>query len=306
MNRLFEQDKIRISVYADESMSRECSITNTSWDYMCLCFVSSAEIFNIINCLRFNKGVISVDFQVDCKNEFFKKNNHKIHFNEISSADQFHIAKRFLEWVIDLDSMNHIKFLILGIDRTKIDSSKFGDAKVFENIYNRFFRTALNYGLKRFYNTEDIIIKNIFHETGGQKDHEYFPFHTIWKLKKEFSFECREITFIEKDHIKEVHSNLTQLCDLILGVFTHIIHNEKKDTYKDRLANIALPLVKRAIEESKNKNSSYKHYQRFACSFFPKNGIAKFEGKEVWGSEFYTERPLNYLVSQSSQLSFNL
>lgn len=303
---MFEEEKVGVTVYADESMNRKCLITNTSWDYMCLCFVSSYEIFNIINCLRFNRGQIIDNYEVDSQDTYFEKNNLKLHFQEINSADKFHIAKRFLEWVVDVNSTRFVKFLILGINRTKIDESKFGQKKIFENIYNRFFRSSLSYGLKRFYNHENVTIENIFHEDGGQKEHEYFPFHAIFKLKNQYDFKCEEINFIGKNHIQNPHANITQLCDLMLGVTTHIIHNAKGGTYKDQLADIALPLIKRSITEAKNLNSRYNHRRRFVCSFFPKNEIIMLDGQEVWDSEFYSERPLNYLISQSSQLKLNI
>jgi hypothetical protein len=303
---MFPQNKTEIKIYADESMNRDCTLTKTNWDYMCLCFVSSKEIFNIINCIRFNQGKIVPNFRVDNTNKYFEKNNMKIHFNEIRSADQFHIAKRFLEWILDNSSSKYVKFLILGLDRTKLDESKFGDEKIFDNIYNRFFRSAIKYGLKCFYSNSDIKITKIIHEVGSQQNHKYFNFHAIWKLKDDFNFECREIEFLDKDHTKNQNANLTQLCDLVLGVATHIIHNKKKNSYKDRLAEVALPLVKRAIQESKNSNSSYKHHNRFLCRFFPKSEIKTYEGNEYWNSEFYSQRPLRYLISQSKQLQLNL
>jgi hypothetical protein len=95
MNTMFPQDTMEIQIYGDESMNRNCTLTNTNWDYMCLCFVSSKDLFNIINCIRFNQGEILPGFKPDKTSKYFEKNNVKVHFNEIRSADQFHIAKRF-------------------------------------------------------------------------------------------------------------------------------------------------------------------------------------------------------------------
>ena len=44
-------------------------------------------------------------------------------------------------------------------------------------IYNRFFRTAIIYPLKKYFSDYDIIeVDNVYHDTGNMKHHKYFKY----------------------------------------------------------------------------------------------------------------------------------
>ncbi len=45
-----------------------------------------------------------------------------------------------------------------------MDISKFGTKKIHENMYNKFFRTTINYGLKSFFENKKVIVENVFHD----------------------------------------------------------------------------------------------------------------------------------------------
>ena len=63
-----------------------------------------------------------------------------------------------------------------------------------------------------------------------------------------------------KDHKKDPRSNIIQLCDVVLGVSTSIIHgfNESKaSVYRKELADLYFDMFQRIINNPNNKNSQF-------------------------------------------------
>ena len=63
----------------------------------------------------------------------------------------------------------YIYFNILYIDLKKLNFNIFGIDKDTTNIYNRFFRTAILYGLNTYFKDEKLVINEIFHDNADEK-----------------------------------------------------------------------------------------------------------------------------------------
>ncbi len=195
----------------------------------------------------------------------------------------------------------------MGIDDSKLDKHRFGSKQEFNNKYNRFFRSTVLYALKCFFPNKKIIVEDIFHEEGQQQHHEYFPWHSIYRIETQeenISFNTNEITFLPKDHRKDERSNIIQLADLLLGLCKSILHGIKKSKtvlFRKELLDLFLPLFQRMIEEPENKNSRYSHAYRIMIRFFPKNRSGP-EDLETYLNQFYTNRNLRYIEQKSGQL----
>lgn len=195
---------------------------------------------------------------------------------------------------------------IFGLNNSYLNKEEFDTTDHYNSVYNRFFRTVIQYVLKSFFGGK-VVVENIFHEEGQQFNNEYFPWHTIYKLergKNNITFNCSEINQLPKDHKKDKRSNLIQLCDAILGVSTSIIHGinrSSKSHYREELADLYTPLLKRLIENPNNINSSYKYYKRIGISFFPREKT-KLGDIERMKNQFYYYRRLKYIEDKSNQM----
>lgn len=293
--------QIRVNIYADEVQSRECPETKEKWHYIGL------VLENLENPLL--DDIIRERFygNYDIASPYYEKNNKTVHWSEIDSADQKNICKRWFEYILDPNrSQKTFYSYILGLNDSKLVRNEFASSDEFNSKYNRFFRSAISYCLKTFFSGKDIVVENIFHEEGQQQYNEYFPWHCIYKLKQNdgISFKCNNITFMPKDHKTCKQSNLIQLCDCVLGVSTGIIHGIEKSNnseYREELANIYLPLLKRILFEPKKKYSSYKYYKRILIGFFPKDKT-ELGDERRWVNQFYTNRVLYYCERKSKQM----
>ncbi len=290
---------VSVNIYADEIQSKNYPYNNDIWHYIGLV----VEDFN--NPLL--KDIIDERFcgNFDKESKYFNKNNKVIHWADIRNADQKNICKRWFEYILNPSkSQKGFYSYILGINDSKLIKEEFDSKDDFNSKYNRFFRSAVLYALKTFFSNKKIIVKNIFHEVGQQQENQYFPWHCICKLEEEnITFECREITFLPKDHKKDKKSNLIQLCDCILGASTSIIHGVEKSAksnYRETLMDLYSPLFQRIINRPKNKNSSYKYYNRIIIRFFPKEKTSLGDRKRYL-NQFYIERTLYYIEQKSGQ-----
>jgi len=297
------QKPIHVNIYADEIQARVCPNTQDEWHYIGL------VVENVANLLL--GDIIRERFcgNLDVMSPYYEKNNKTVHWCEIDSADQKNVCKRWFGYILDPNqSKNKFYSYILGLNDSKLIREEFDKNDEFNSKYNRFFRSAILYALKVFFQNRRVIVDNIFHEEGQQKNNEYFPWHCIYALKDEdeISFQCKTIEFLPKDHKKRKESNLIQLCDCILGVSTSIIHGIEKSNnshYREELADMYFPLLKRIVYEHRNKNSSYKYYNRILISFFPKEKTQLGDDKRL-NNQFYTGRILNYVEQKSGQLKF--
>jgi hypothetical protein len=212
----------------------------------------------------------------NCKESWHKMNNTEIHFNEIRESrhnkSQINISKSWINFFIN---KNLVYINILYIDLTKLDTSFFGDKKVNANIYNKFFRTVINYGLKCFFSNYDRVkIKNIFYDKKGELERHYFfnnlNFDKVVYESKENIELLGRIIFIDSDHKLEKsyiqESQLIQLVDLILGTVRQNIFYISKDKVKNEISKI----LTKAMLDLKREYWSVKYLK---ISFFPKNKI---------------------------------
>lgn len=260
-------------------------------------------------------------FKEECKKEWHDLNNTEIHHEDIrkarASKSLIDISKGWLKFLINNNrsELNLVNFNLLYIDLNVLNIEKFGTEKEHENIYNKFFRTAINYGVKTFFNDDNqVIVKRVFHDNGSMKDHGYFPFLNLHKLADNMGekikienttiefLDSNHKTYLRKDENFHNESQLIQFIDLILGTFTQNILFLSNDKTKKEVATIVRPLVSRMLKNPKNKNSSYHYYNQQKISIFPKYPIEKTEiynetlngdfSKEYLKDQYHTDKEL--------------
>jgi len=299
----FEEKPVEINIYADEIQQKTCPYTEEKWFYI------GIIVEDLSNLLL--DDIISERFcnNFDEMSPYYNKNNRIIHWSEITDIDTKNICQRWFEYILN-PAKSDLKFYayILGINNSKLNKEEFDESDQFNSKYNRFFRSAILYALKTFFPNKKIIVKNIYHEEGQQKYHEYFPWHSIYKItenEENIIFDINNIKFLPKDHRKDKKANLIQLCDAFMGACTSIIHgieSSKRSQYRKVLMDILLPLVKRMIKNPQNINSKYQHANRIMIRFFPKDKLPPDDIKRIQ-NQFDTQRRLYYEEKKSGQLS---
>jgi len=314
--QLIETIPLHLTVFADESRDRKCPLTGDIWDYFIIGLVKTdnvPELLNDISCVRHNRGEIVSNYQVDIKSKYYEKNNRILHFSELDDADKKFLSERFTDWFLYPNNLK-LRVVVCGVNRSKIDESFFGE-DVYMGVYNRFFRSALSYAIKQYYgNAEEIHISKIYHEIGEQSYSTVFRNHIFKALKDAFKFDELDVHFIEKDHNINSYANVIQVLDLILGATTFALHSYKNngasraEEYKNFIVDRFFEILPRSINESKNKNSHTKHYQKYIVMSFPENPINRVSyGSKNYElrSGFYRKRPIPYFdnVGQLSLFS---
>jgi hypothetical protein len=234
---------------------------------------------------------------------FHEKNDTEVHYSEIEkSKDKYFIAQRWLDFL--LSDRDYIYFKILGIDLNKLEKSFFGDRKQQNNIYNRFFRTAILKSVKYyFYSFENIIIDTIYHDkSSALSNHDYFPWHSIFNIgskDKKVSFKNDAIDFIDSDHriSNNQYSHFIQFIDLLLGCTHNCIEHTSTNEDKEDLAFKSLPLIERLIEKPYNRHSKFKYAGRQSIEFFPKHSLLGLDDNSLEyrckrRDLFYTKRTI--------------
>ncbi|MCR4424038.1 MAG: hypothetical protein WHU95_08430 [candidate division WOR-3 bacterium] len=302
-NELTSDTSLEINIYADEIKSKECPYTKDKWFYIGIIVEDlSNPLLEDIILERFRNNL-------DRKSPYYSKNNHIIHWSKLDCIDTKNICKRWFGYILDpTKSAKKFYCYILGINDTKLNKTEFDPNDPFNSRYNRFFRSALMYGIKTFFPSRRIVVKNIYHEKGQQQYDEYFPWHCIYKISQEnenISFECTEVKFLPKDHREEARSNIIQLCDAFMGACVSIIHgisNSNRSIYRRELLDMIFPLVEKMIHEPYNKKSPYLHANRIMLRFFPKEKTVPCDITRL-KNQFYICRPLYYEQMRSKQLS---
>jgi len=300
-----EDRPVEINIYADEIQLKECPYTKEKWFYIGIVVEDiSTPLLDDVILERFCCNL-------DEQSLYYDKNNRIIHWAEIRDIDTKNICKRWFEYILNPDKSGR-KFYayILGVNDSKLNKNEFDSNNQFNSKYNRFFRSTILYALKTFFPNKKIIVKKICHEEGQQQNHEYFPWHCMYRItqgEKNISFRSNSIEFLPKDHKEDKKSNLIQLCDSFMGGCTSIIHGIQKSNtskYREELMDIILPLVKRMITEPQNMNSRYQHANRIMIRFFPKD---KSSPDDIYirrfRNQFYTHRRLYYEEEKSGQQS---
>lgn len=309
-----EIQSIRVNIYADEVQGIEDTNSSDKWHYIGLI------IEEVGNPLLPELLTLRYCGNPDSVSEFYDKNNKLIHWTDIRSANQKHVCKRWFEYVTEPNktcwdiplrftveaSKNTLKFYILGLNSSKLSDAEFDENDDFNSKYNRFFRTAIVYSLKKYYSGKNIIVQNIYHEQGGQENNKYFPWHSIHKIDTEqsnISFNTKEIIFLPKNHTQDERSNVIQLCDTLLGASVTILHGLGGGTRADNkkeLVDLYFPLFERLLNSPNNVNSRYQYHRRFGIDFFPKEKT-QINDWSRYKNQFYKERSLQYALDQSGQ-----
>lgn len=89
-------------------------------------FVKKSSFSEITNKLLNTRYCCDSWENVDKEEKHFAKDNRKVHYTGYSSADKFHIAKRWLDL---LEEDNSIKLKVSGLELEKMDYSNFGERK---------------------------------------------------------------------------------------------------------------------------------------------------------------------------------
>lgn len=275
-----DDEKINIKLFCDECYTKE-------WIYIGILIVKENEendLFKDILNSRCGSKKIEKNW-LNCKEietcKYHEKNNREVHFSNLGKdKDLYHIAKRWMDYI--LCGNNKIRFYILGLDRTKLDLSKFGNCET--NIYNRFFRTAIISPIKYFFGKNSKInINSIYHdESTNLETHKYFPWHSLYKIEQNTDniyIKTNKIKFINSNHkySNNNYSHFIQLIDLILGCFKETFEAESTSKDKIKIATEYVPLIERMINAPNNKNSRYNYFKRYDFSFFPKETIDDLE-----------------------------
>lgn len=221
-----------------------------------------------------------------------------------------------IDWIKDLivnyprSGIRPYYLSIIGLNYSKLNLEQFGEDKGTKlKIYNRFYRTILKGGFQYFFqNYPKINVKNIFHDSGSQEEHEFFPWHSIYKINQEMnniSFDKEKIEFIDSDHrkSKKIESHLIQFTDLLLGATLVCLHNSSTKAEKIKIG-LAFKPVLQILMNREPVDRSYKpyygsRYERcISISFFPKRcdcqSLLNFDSDEVRikNSEFYYNRDI--------------
>jgi hypothetical protein len=315
---------ITLNLYCDEI--KECplkipfSSISESWTYIGILIVPeniSQALYNDLVDLRCLSEPKMPWGRCPDTCKWHKNNNTEIHYQGIDDSTKYRIADKWVGYW--LNDRKNIYFYILGINLSKLDVEKFGPKSQQDRhstIYNRFFRTALKKAIKTyFFDYDTIVVKNIYHDKGNVEYHEYFPWHSIFKLQTEedkLYFATDHIEFISSDHREsdgdEIHSHFVQLIDIILGCFMNCLHMNSLNKNKFALAKKSFDLVSRLIKNPNNKNSHYNYYKRQMIEFFPKENLKgldenTLEYKYKRYNQFYSNRELLIEKKISGQLS---
>ncbi|VVB76463.1 Uncharacterised protein [Candidatus Tiddalikarchaeum anstoanum] len=283
--------EIKLEIYADEII---CPLdynkhTKNIIGFCCLFLPSNQKqevVTTLLNyrCLNKKKLSWSLNYndcknKENCKEEWHKTNDCEIHTEEFRTARASKsnkiIIKSWLQYLINKNNSDTpIFFNILFLELNKMDISYFGNEKTHENIYNKFFRTTIEYGLKRFFGNNKIIIEKVYHDKASMEHHEYFPNLNLKKLddytSENILFEDTSVHFINSDHKlylnenKELYneSNLIQFVDLFLGMTSQNIYYLSDDELKKEYAMILRPLIKKILNDPYTSNQH--------ISFYPK------------------------------------
>lgn len=314
---MFEKEsKIELDIYIDEIEPEH----NCNYIILGALFVPRdnkdkifAEIFNI-RCQndqydKWHDDFNSCPFKERCKKEWHDMDNCEIHFTDIREGrvnrSMIKISKSWLKNYCDNNQKYFTNVLYISLDN--LDVSFFGDSSINSNIYNKFLRTLINYGLKCFFSIYDkIIIKNIFYdEKTDLERHYFFNSSNLSKIAYESSkniiFE-NKVIFLKSDHKEEEkypeESHFIQLIDIIIGSIRHNLFRISESDNKDDVARIIRPLLNKIRQE-------YFCSDKLKVSFFPKNRIqtiTDLKNEETYqrNDEFYYLDSFNFKMSEQS------
>ena len=311
--------EIHITVFCDESKKRKVKSTEYSdsenWNYIGICIVPTSKIEVISKNLNKVRCGDKENYLTCIKNcKYHEKNKRKIHFTDTQDGLIYNTATKWTDYLVDNYKTKDFYINILGIDYCKLDRRLFKSntkkTKVEENIYCRFFRSAILFGIKHFLADYDVIIvDNIIHDISEMENHKYFKKqiinYTKWKEEK-IVMNCKEIKFLQTDNNNCMNNEntLLQLIDLFLGETINLIHNDAKNEKKRELSLKVYSIIDHCLNRPNNSNSNY--YKIYYISFFPKYKISddmnELDKRLLERDNFYNKREIK-LCASGEQLS---
>lgn len=241
----------------------------------------SSELLNV-RCLddtneTWNPEYSSCKCKLNCKEVWHDMNNCEVHFTDIRDGRMNESMIKISKFWLENYCKNNKKYFtsVLYINLDNLDISFFGNESINANIYNKFFRTIINYGLKTYFSIYDkVIIKNIFYDEKNDLERHYFFNHSnlnkiVYESSKNIVFH-NNIIFIKSDHREELNfpedSHFIQLIDLIIGAIRHNVFRISESRTKDEVSKKIRPLLNKLKQ---------KHFDSdiLRVSFFPKNKI---------------------------------
>lgn len=267
---------INIAIFTDERKN----ISDT-WNYISSIIIPTKKFNSLYDDLMSHRA--TVDYYNELK------------FSEINNiGKKAELGKLWLSEILN-DMDERIYFNILGLNRKILDENKFGSGSLrkganYANLYNRFFRTNILAIKYYFGNYDNIIVDKIFHDKEGNLEkHDYFDWHSIWKLNHEKGIYNRfsTICFVDSDHKKEHRhpkaSQIVQFSDLLIGTVSHCLDFERKrHKGKNELGFVLYPLIERILKSPMNRNSSYRYYKKYDINFFPNSKYSEFNHLEQY------------------------
>lgn len=245
----------------------------------------------------------------------------EIHFVEIrnhSMSPHGARTKVAIDWVrqVVYDQRKMWNLHVVAIKRSMLEHRRFGD-DADDNIYARFFRSALRYGLKA--TASGNVVSRIFHDDSHLERHEYFSWNAIRRLAIEdrINFSCNEIEFISSDHEKLGHpvpwaAELIQLVDVWMGCFRQILAMPSTKKGRLEIAEHACGLI-RILNDPKHQcrplrsaPCKYDHRGRCSVGFFPDGEIRPSDIPKLTGPDalnyFYRGERLSYFTEVQPSL----
>ena len=264
---------VNVNIYADEIQSVVHSLNGEEWIYTGAIYeIKQTPILPDLIRERYCQYKPNWEKHTE-------KNDTDIHWSYLKDdLNKKFIVKRWLAYILnDCLEDRKFRFSLFGINLSNLNRNEFGDKQLFNTIYNRFFRSMLLYSLKKLFDNKIVVVDNIYHERGQQVKHEYFDWHTIYKLDQDenLNFSTRNIQFLPKSHRDDQRSNVLELCDVLLGIFKDVHLGINYDTYPSTKKEILDSeftqelLIKRLVKNPGNPNSKYGYADRFNISLFP-------------------------------------
>jgi hypothetical protein len=283
---------IEVELFGDEIKNSVNTETKERWHYIGLLALPTSRKPGLLERLLPCRG--------DCDSE--------IKASDLGHSPKRRTAERWLDVLLKDHQHRSIFVSIVGLNVSLLNKAAFGGDR-FDHIYNRFFRTCIASGCKRFFGQSRVHVGQVWHDEGDLEHDDYFPWHSIFKLKDEQSltFATNEIAFISSDH-RDVRgcpeSHLIQFLDLFMGLTKQLLDDTSRKAPHCDTARILCPLVQRMMNAPFNPNSRYGYMNKYVISFFPSRPLTDEEIADPVQratSRFYTSRPLLQIERESGQ-----
>lgn len=246
----------------------------------------------------------------------------EIHFSEIRNVINSPFGAKTAvarDWVSHFvhDRSGIWNIHLVAIRPGMLEHNRFG-ASADENIYARFFRSALRYAIKSTDTKGPASITSVFHDATHLEEHEYFPWHAIRNLENEgvATFRNKSVEFISSDHEEPGHlfpwaAELVQAVDVWIGVFRQILAMPSTNKGHIQVCEPAAKFIRTLNDPNhlcrplKGAICEFVHRRRCSIGFFPNQRGAWKPGTQPSLEElryFYQGERLAYFENSQESL----